>query len=571
MAGILGLIAGLVSGGLRHPQMVTLRWALQILATWYGTLLLCGRLCLSAKFPFVRRFAALEQDKREKILRSWASSSFLHLRMMYVCLKCVTLRHYFSKVNEKNENPSWKAIGYCGPDGGSVVAGVLADAGYKVLVLEKGNYFSRSDLSLLEGPTCTEMYEGGGIIATDNVAVVILAGSTVGGGSAINWSASIRTPDNVRREWCEVHRLPLFGSRVFDKALDVVCRRMGVQSHVEKEGFNNAVLRRGCAAAGFPISDVPCNAPPEHYCGWCHLGCRDGKKQSSLETWLADMASSGNGLVLPGCRASGSRAEALQFQIKSKVTVVAGGALNTPQLLKRSGLKNKHVGKNLHLHPTVMAWGYFPERSYEGGILTSMATVGAAGSAIIQTPALHPGMYSALVPWLSAADFRQRMRRFARTAHVFALVRDEGSGTVDYPGSVTHRLTGRDEKRLREGLVAAVRVMAAAGAEEVGTQNVGGEKDEVEEMVKGVRRRRMGDLRTPLCSAHQMGSCRMGASPENGAVSPEGEAWEVEGLFVTDGSVIPTAVGVNPMVTVQAIAYCVAQNVVQHLQGKKTA
>ncbi|ONK58870.1 uncharacterized protein A4U43_C08F580 [Asparagus officinalis] len=295
---------------------------------------------------------------------------------------------------------------------------------------------------------------------------------------------------------------------MFDEALDVVCDKMGVQSDVDEEGFNNAVLRKGCEELGYHVSRVPCNAPADHYCGWCHLGgCKNGKKQSTQETWLRDLADSGNGLILPGLRvvkivkdrynvARGVVAESIcnnkQFVIESKVTVIACGALNTPGLLKRSGLKNKNIGKNLHLHPAVMAWGYFPaksanswpedaKKSYEGGILTSMsaevANFDTSGyGAIIQTPALHPGMFSQLTPWTSADEFRERMLKFPRTAHIFALARDKGTGTVDYPWTVTHRLEREDEENLVRGLEVILKVLVAAGAEEVGTLHCRAEK-----------------------------------------------------------------------------------------------
>uniref|UniRef100_A0A1D1Y7Q9 Long-chain-alcohol oxidase FAO4A n=2 Tax=Anthurium amnicola TaxID=1678845 RepID=A0A1D1Y7Q9_9ARAE len=477
------------------------------------------------------------------------------------------------------------------------------------------------------------MYESAGLRTTDNMGVLVLAGSGVGGGSAVNWSASIRTPQHVMEEWCDVHGLELFGSRAYREALDAVCARMGVQTEVSDEGFNNAVLRRGCGELGYPVQTIPRNAGADHYCGWCCFGCKDGKKKGTSETWLVDMADSGNGVVLPRCTAvkvlqdrrqlhCGRRPVAtgvlVQFDgdeeeeeggaagkqrgagemwvVEAKVTVVACGALRTPELLLRSGLRNPNIGRHLHLHPVVMAWGHFPrerasrwpeveKRSYEGGIMTAMSTVvanfksGSGYGAIIQTPALHPGMFSVLTPWTSGADIKERMTRFSRTAHIFALARDRGCGDVRaYPGSLRYQLDGEDEEHLQRGMEKMLRILAAAGAEEIGTQHRAGRRlnvktassHEFERFVRRESRRGLRkDLPTPICSAHQMGSCRMGLAPGTSAVDPRGETWEVEGLYVADTSTFPTALGVNPMVTVQAVAYCTAQSILHLLSRTK--
>lgn len=504
--------------------------------------------------------------------------------------------------------------------GGGVAAGVLATAGYKVLVLEKGNYCARSNLSLLEGPTMDEMYLQGGMLATDDSGVIILAGSTVGGGSTINWSASIRTPQHVRKEWCDQLELELFESQLYREALDVVCEKMGVHSQVYEEGLNNAVLRRGCQELGYPVTNIPRNSGLEHYCGWCCFGCKDGRKKGTAETWLVEMVNSGNGAILPGCEAikvlhkrkkgrrhrSTATGVAFEFKyrgvkevflVESKVTIVACGALSTPRLLKRSGLKNPNIGRNLHLHPVTMAWGYFPEsttsslspgwlgsekRSYHGEIMTAMSTVvadfeGSGYGAVIQTPALHPGMFSVVMPWISGTDMKDRMSRYSRTAHIFALARDKGSGTISSPSRISYEMDKSDEKNLKRGVDKLLRILAAAGAEEIGTHNCRGRSINVkqvsshsfEKFVKEESSRTLSDLSTPLCSAHQMGSCRMGVDPRNSVVNQMGETWEVEGLYVADSSVFPTALGVNPMVTVQAIAYCTAKSVLEVLRRKK--
>lgn len=501
--------------------------------------------------------------------------------------------------------------------GGGVVAGILAKAGYKVLVLEKGSYSARNNLSLLEGPTMDQMYLSNGFIATDDMGVMLLAGSTVGGGSTINWSASIETPKHVCKEWCNHLGLELFESKLYKEAMNVVCEKMGVQSEIKDEGFNNAILRRGCQEMGYPVSNIPRNSPPDHYCGWCCMGCKDGRKKGTSETWLVDLVKSGNGAILPSCEAIKvlckkkkgtdrkiSRGVVFEYEYKgakdtcvveAKITIVAGGALSSPALLKRSGLKNKNIGRHLHLHPVAMAWGYFPDtpsseawpeeqkKSYEGGIMTAMSPVVAefensGYGSIIQTPALHPGMFSILMPWISGSDIKDRMRKFSRTAHIFALARDQGSGIVYSSNSINYQMKNVDEENLHKGLEKVLRILAAAGAEEIGTHHCKGTTLNVkkvsyhdfEKFVKEESSRPLTDLSTPLCSAHQMGSCRMGTNPKDSVVNQMGETWEVEGLYIADASVFPTALGVNPMVTVQAIAYCTAQSVLEVLKRKRS-
>ncbi|KDP37817.1 hypothetical protein JCGZ_06719 [Jatropha curcas] len=515
---------------------------------------------------------------------------------------------YRPKINNPSLVIKCDAVVVGSGSGGSVVAGVLAKAGYKVVVIEKGNYFARSNLSLLEGPSMDQMYLSAGLMATDDMGVVVLAGSTVGGGSTINWSASIRTPQHVTDEWSNAYGLEIFDSKLYKEALDVVCEKMGVQSEINEEGFNNAILRKGCEELGYNVNTIPRNSSSDHYCGWCCLGCKDGKKKGTCETWLLDLVNSGNGLILPNCEAikvlhkrrrRGNRrvASGVAFAfgkevcvVQSKVTIVACGALSTPPLLKRSGLKNPNIGKHLHLHPVTMAWGYFPDdqplawpekhkKSYQGGIMTAMSLVTSDKlyGAVIQTPSLHPGMFASLMPWGSGVDMKRKMGRFSRTAHIFALARDKGSGKVNSPNSISYQMEAADEENLQKGLEKGLRILAAAGAEEIGTHHSKGRSlnvkkasyKEFDKFVKRESSRSLRDLSTQICSAHQMGSCRMGIDPRNSVVNEMGETWEVEGLFIADTSVFPAALGVNPMVTVQAIAYCTAQSVLQLLKRKK--
>ncbi|CAN4075844.1 unnamed protein product [Withania somnifera] len=474
-----------------------------------------------------------------------------------------------------------------------------------------------------------QMFLGNGLIITKDMNVLLLAGSTVGGGSTINWSASIDTPSHVLKDWCNIYGLEMFQSEFYKEALRIVREKMGVQDGVDEEGFQSMILRKGCEELGYPVENVPRNSPSNHYCGWCSMGCKDGSKKGTNETWLLDLVKSRNGAIIQECEAleviheqqnnyydkSTTRSKAIGvacefqhegikeiFMVKSKVTIVACGALSTPSLLKRSGLKDPNIGKNLHVHPVVFAWGHFPDkdsntdsvknsdvwpesekRSYEGGILSVMSKVVAnfeesGYGTVIQTPSLHPGLFSVVMPWISGLDNKMRMCKFSRTAHIFALARDKGSGKAVSPYSISYKLDQIDEQNLKIGLEKLLRILAAAGAEEIGTHHGTGKKlkvkesslDELENFVKEESSREFKNLSMPICSAHQMGSCRMGIDPKISVVNPKGQTWEVEDLFIGDTSVFPTALGVNPMVTVQAISYCTAQNVLQVLKAKKT-
>ncbi len=436
--------------------------------------------------------------------------------------------------------------------GGGAAAAVLAAAGLDVVVLEAGRYFGPRDFDGSELEALGRLYLDGGAAATVDQGIAILGGACLGGGTVVNYTTSFRTPDEVREEWGGP-----FTTDAFTRSLDAVWERLGVNTEHNRVPAREEKLRAGLERLGWHVAAMPRDVrgcDQGRVCGYCPYGCRLGAKQSSDRTWLVD-AEQGGARILAGTRAEriapGPRVEAGLVTVRARAIVVACGAIHTPALLRRSGLGNRFVGSNLFLHPVGGALGFFDEeiRPWEGTMQAlysdELADLDAGYGVRYETTATHPGFVAAFLPWTGAEAHRELMRDLPRAAPLGVLLRDRDGGRVrvrrDGTPAVHYRLSSYDARHLRSGIQGAVRILEEAGARRIVTSGAS------------------------LYSFHQLGTARMGGTSETSACDREGRLWDAPDVVVCDGSAFPSASGVNPMVTISALAHMNARALASRL------
>ncbi|TVY68951.1 Long-chain-alcohol oxidase, partial [Lachnellula suecica] len=394
--------------------------------------------------------------------------------------------------------------------GGAVCAKNLAEAGNRVLVLDKAYYYPPPQLPMTEEESGIHLYESGGAVITDDSSMTIVAGSSWGGGGTINWSASLQTQGYVRREWAQDRGLTFFETAEFQSCLDRVCHRMGVSTEHIRHNHGNEVLLEGSRKLGYHAKAVPQNTGGnEHYCGHCGLGCGAAQKQGPVVSWLPDAGKAGAkfmegfkiGRVLfdesDSTKAIGVEGEWVSRNsrggvdgplsertvrkviVKAKKVVISCGTLWSPVVLLNSGLKNKQIGRNLYLHPVNVLGAVFKEdvRPWEGGILTSVCTTfenldGHGHGAKIETSTMIPSLFLTLMNWNDALSYKVDALKFRHMNGFISIARDRDTGRI-YPDPVSgapriqYTPSAYDRAHVLEGLIAICKICYVEGATEI--------------------------------------------------------------------------------------------------------
>lgn len=576
-------------------------------------------------------FASRPLSDRTDLLHQIAASS-AEAKLGVRQLRGLTLLFFYALPDESGHNLNWDALGYPGPisappspqqapktiaveqvagesatlqadvcvvgsgAGGGVIAAQLASAGSSVVVLEMGQYRNESDFKQLELPGMLELYLGGGLSGSADGSIAILAGSTLGGGTVVNYMNCIRTPDHIRREWAAMGVTGLDGAD-YDRHIDSIWERLGVNDAVTSQNRTHKKLIDGCEELGYPHraltrnADQACEDP--RVCGYCFAGCQKGCKRSTMKTFLQDAADAGARFVV-GChaerilvhdgRAAGVEATVTHadgsttaLTVDAASVVVACGAIESPALLLRSGIGGPAVGKHLRLHPASLVAGIY-EQPIEGWIGQIQSALSDEFSAcegehgfLIEATTVAPGILAMSLPWADGKEHKELMARALKhSAPFISVARDHGEGQVliDDHGRAVTRWSFDDDvdaRMFRRAMVELAKLQRAAGAKEVITLYQRPlswrEGEDFDEFLAEIERGSLQANDVAAFTAHQMGSCRMGSDPSDSVADGRGELHDTSGVWIGDGSAFPTAPGVNPMISIMSLAHRTAANI----------
>ena len=474
--------------------------------------------------------------------------------------------------------------------GGAVVAREMARAGRSVIVLEEGGYHPPKEYAALTPSRAlrTLAREAGLGLAVPlgNTPVMsVLAGKCVGGSSVLTGGVCFRIPDDVLHDWST--RLGLDAMTPDDLApfFAEIERDMSVETVPESmRSRSTELFVEGAEHLGVKMKSLRRNTSGCKGASRCNFGCPNGAKMSVDISMLPDARENGAVIVSDALvekidvergAARGVRGRFIDartgepgvpFEVRARVVVVACGSLHTPVLLRRSGLGTPHVGRHLTLHPSFRVGAVFDERvdGWDGAMQSVYSDHFADEGLTLVGLYTAPSILAAAFPGVGR-EHRRVVQAMPNLAFFGAMVHDEGGGQVrrwlGREPLITYRMSARDRHRLWRGIGILGELAFAAGAREVLLPMFGeapiASLRRLQELVASAPSTR----KVECMSFHPLGSAKMSSDPAHGVVKPSGETWSTRNLFVADGSVLPSSIGVNSQLPVMALALRIARGI----------
>jgi choline dehydrogenase-like flavoprotein len=494
--------------------------------------------------------------------------------------------------------------------GAGITAELLTKAGMDVVMVEEGPLKSSTDFRQREGDAYPTLYQESAARKTADKAINILQGRCVGGSTTVNWTSAFRAPTATLAYWREHFGLAEFTDESLAPWFEQAERRLHIEPWTTAPNENNDLLRRGATHLGIHAAGIQRNVKGCWNLGSCGMGCPTNAKQSMLVTTIPAALERGARLLTQArarvlemsggkvrsllCDAVGTDGEVVPgvvTRISARHYVVAGGAINSPALLRRSDLSDPHrlLGTRTFLHPTVlsaatfpspvMGWQGAPQSIYSDHFLHTQPIDGPMGYKI-EAPPIHPVIFATTAPGFGPAQ-AQALRQLPNTHVLIALLRDgfhtqSPGGTVSLRGDgspvLDYRLNEFVMEGARRALLSMAEIQFAAGAHNVQpVHELARAYTDWGQARQAIAELPMKPLLTRVVSAHVMGGCRLASDERRGVVRPDGTHWQVENLSVHDGSLFPTSIGANPQLSIYGIVNMLATRLARRLTGREVS
>ncbi|HVO24099.1 MAG TPA: GMC family oxidoreductase [Candidatus Margulisiibacteriota bacterium] len=469
--------------------------------------------------------------------------------------------------------------------GGAVVAKELAEAGRDVVVLEQGGHYTRDDFTQREDEMMPLLYEDMGQRATADGSIVILQGRNVGGSTVHNLCYSFRTPPPILEMWRREDGIRNMRYADLVPSFQRVEKMLKVKPILPQEiNTLNSKIREGCEKLGYHGLVAKHNRENCTTSGFCLLGCPFDAKQSMLITYVP-AASKAGARIYANCpvqkiRADRNRVHGVEatvvdalnrpqhtLHVEAQVVVLCAGAINSPQLLLNSGIANSsgQVGRNLHLHPSVLLSGIYDEaiygyrgipQSYYVDHFIDLEKDPTSGYIIMPVYGF-PVVTASQLPGFGRAHW-EIMQNYHRMVGILVLMHDQSAGTVRVDRSnrpeITYQVNAKERALFLEGMKHCAEILFASGAKKVLVPYESPLALNRGDDLRAIDQRGLRPNDILLASTHPQSTCKMGEDPARSVVNSWGQSHDLKNLFMADMSIFPTSLGAPPQISTAAFA-----------------
>ncbi len=481
--------------------------------------------------------------------------------------------------------------------GGAVMAYELAAAGKSVILLEAGPYVPSSQFNETFPDMLELLYEDKGNQATKQGDLLVLQGRCLGGSTVVNGCVTFRVPDFILQQWSAEFGLSNLSSESLAPYFEKVEKNLSIHTNGPHEiNENSRKLQTGAERLGWSVKPLKRNIKDCGLTGHCLSGCKTDRKQSMLVTYLPWACHYGASIytdtfatriLTDNGRATGIEAEirdpqsgkaVAKMTVRAKVVVAAAGAVQTPLLFLRSGLANGsgQVGKNFACHPSTMIVAEFDGEvfTWRGamlGVYVDEFEHPDKGGFVLEGGGAGPielGMSTEPGTGAAYLDFMSRSKNYASCV---SLIHDHNVGQVslvDGKKQIDYAVADSDFPAMKAAFKAAARIYFAAGAKRgflpTVDKRVIESEAEIDAVIDAIEN---NPFALRMVSYHPQGTMRMGADPAKSVVGPYGETHDVQALYVSDASLFPTSIIVNPQESVYAISNYIADHIIEDKKG----